>query len=80
MSFWPLEGEVAMKPANLDAARAFLAECDERGISVLADREDWRLRVWGPLENAGWVAAHHHFKADVLALLTGSPELYLDAE
>lgn len=69
-----------MKPANLDAARAFLAECDQRGIRIIADRQDWRLRVWGPLEHADWVAANHHFKADVLALLTGSPELYLDAE
>lgn len=69
-----------MKPANLDAARGFLAECDLRGLKVKPDRHDWRLRIWGPLEHADWVAANHHCKADVLALLTGSPELYLDAE
>lgn len=67
-----------MKPANLDAAREFLAECERRGISVKAERDDWRLRIWGPIQNAGWVETNHHLKADVLALLTGSPELYLD--
>jgi hypothetical protein len=67
-----------MKRPDLDAAREFLAECERREISVRAERDDWRLRVWGPMHNAGWVETKHYLKADVLTLLTGSPELYLD--
>ena len=69
-----------MNRPNLDAAREFLAECERRGIRITPEREDWRLRLWGPTHNAGWVKTNHHLKADVLALLTGSPELYLDTE
>ncbi len=68
-----------MKRPNLDAAREFLAECGRREISVTPQRDDWRLHLWGPTHNARWVETNHHLKADVLALLTGSPELYLDA-
>jgi hypothetical protein len=68
-----------MKGPNLEAARAFLEECQRRDISVTPERDDWRLRLWGPTHNATWVQANHHLKADILALLTGSPELYIDA-
>lgn len=66
-----------MKRPDLHAARAFLAECERREIKVSPNREDWCLRLWGPTHNASWVKANHCLKADILALLTGSPELYL---
>jgi hypothetical protein len=67
-----------MKGPNLEAARAFLHECERRQISVTPERDVWRLRLWGPTQNAAWVAANHHLKADIMALTTGSPELYTD--
>jgi hypothetical protein len=69
-----------MKRPNLDAARDFLAECQRREISVTPNRDDWRLHLWGPTQNSEWVQANHHLKADVLTLLTGSPDLYLGAD
>ena len=69
-----------MKRPDLDAAREFLIECQRREISVTPNREDWRVHLRGPTHNAGWVEANHHLKADILALMTGSPELYLDSE
>jgi len=68
-----------MKRPNLDAARDFLAECERRGISVTPNRDDWRLHLWGPTQHSGWVEANRHLKADIMALLTGSPELYMGA-
>ncbi len=68
-----------MKRPNLDAARDFLAEWQRREISVTPNRDEWRLHLYGPTRNAGWVQANRHLKADVLSLLTGSPDLYLGA-
>jgi hypothetical protein len=69
-----------MQGSNLKAARAFLTGCQARDIRVIPNRDHWRLRLWGPTRNAAWVRANHHLKADILALLTGSPELYMDPE
>ncbi len=69
-----------MKCPNLEAARDFLAECHRSEISVTPIRDGWRVHLWGPTHNAEWVEENHHLKADILALTTGSPELYLDSE
>ncbi len=72
--------EASMKRPNLDSACEFLVECHRREISVTPDRENWRVHLRGPTHNAGWVEDNHHLKADILAFMTGSPELYLDSE
>ncbi len=69
-----------MQRPDLDAARDFLVECHRREISVTPNRDDWRVHLRGPTHNAEWVEENHHLKADILALTTGSPELYLDSE
>lgn len=69
-----------MKRPDLEAARGFRAECQRRGIGTTPNREDWRVHLHGPVHNAGWVEANRHLKADILALTTGSPELYMDGD
>ncbi|HYZ24995.1 MAG TPA: hypothetical protein VE690_22870 [Rhodopila sp.] len=64
-----------MKGPTLEAARAFREACQRRGIRVTPNRDDWRLRLWEPTRHPAWVQAHHHLKADILPLLTGSPDL-----
>ena len=70
-----------MKLPNMTGAREFLAECACRGLTLTPDRDNWEVAITGA---RGWrdqrfVDRHASLKAEVIAILTGSPEMYCGA-
>ena len=70
-----------MRSTNLAKAREILDLAASEDVSVIVNREEWEATLKGAghdqLNRDRWYNIAHPWKADIMALLTGDPWLYL---
>ena len=71
-----------MRHMRLDKAQALIEAAGRDGLTLVAVRSEWRIIVRCSEEKVpqrdAWIAEATGYKADIMAALTGDPDLYGD--